>query len=104
MKSLSVILLSIFLASCVETVAVPTADVVYEPDVIVGGYNVGYYREGFGFWTGNRWDHNFYAYGHPGWRHYYRGAPGHVFGAYRNGPHYRAGFGSYHRGGRPYHR
>lgn len=104
MKGLAVILLSIGLASCVvETVSYvepPMGEVVYEPDVLVGDYTIGYYREGFGFWTGNGWDANFYAQGHPGWRHYYRGAPGHAWGAYHGGPHYRnGGAGSYHRGG-----
>ena len=104
MKGLAVILLSIGLAGCVVEpvgyVEPPMGEVVYEPDVIVGGYNVGYYREGFGFWTGSGWDANFYAQGHPGWRHYYRGAPGHAWGAYHGGPHYRDGrVGSYHRGG-----
>lgn len=109
MKGLAVILLTVGLAGCVvesvDYVATPTAEVVYEPDVIVGGYNVGYYREGFGFWTGSGWDANFYAQGHPGWRHYYRGAPGHAVHAYRNGPHYRAGgAGAYRRGGGGHYR
>jgi hypothetical protein len=94
MKALAVLLLSMGLASCVvETVGYveppPMGAVVYEPDVIVGGYSVGYYREGFGFWTGSGWDLDFYAQGHPGWGHYYRGAPRHAWGAYHGGPHYR---------------
>ncbi|CDZ76437.1 hypothetical protein BN59_00706 [Legionella massiliensis] len=89
MKVLAAILLSIGLAGCAGYVATPTAEIAYEPDVLVGDYAVGYYREGFGYWTGNGWDANFYAHGHPGWGHYYRGAPREAVGVYRGGPHYR---------------
>lgn len=95
MKVLAPILLSIGLAGCAGYVATPAAEVVYEPDVFIGGYKVGYYREGFGFWTGSGWDANFYAKGHPGWGHYYRGAPREAFGAYHGGPHYRGGRGGW---------
>src|SRR5271170_1352564 len=61
---------------------------VYEPEVIVGDYYVGFYRPGFGYWTGYGWDVNFYLYGHPGYGHFYRGAPHGAYGHYRGGPHY----------------
>ncbi|MFI4918532.1 MAG: hypothetical protein ACHP65_03150 [Legionellales bacterium] len=105
MKVLAAILFSIGLTGCVIEpagyVAIPTTGVVYEPNVIVGGYAIGYYRDGFGYWTGDGWDVNFYANGHAGWGHHYRGAPRGAWGAYRGGPHYNGGHvgggGHYHR-------
>ncbi len=86
------------LTGCVITpygayVAAPAVEVAYEPDVVVGGYYIGYYNPGFGYWTGVGWDFNFYAYGHPGYGHYYRGAPRGAYWHYRSGPHYRGGHG-----------
>ena len=89
MKTLVLSILAIIaLTGCVIRPA-PVA-VVYEPDVVVGQYYVGYYQPGFGYWTGYGWDLNFYAVGHPGWGHYYRGAPGWAYRGYRAGSHWHA--------------
>lgn len=97
MKILSALILSALLTGCVVAgpgyyVATPTAEVVvYEPDVVVGQYYVGYYNPSFGYWTGTGWDVNFYVYGHGGYGHYYRGAPRGYYHNYVSGPHYRGG-------------
>lgn len=67
----------------------PLTYVVYEPDVYVGAYYIGYYRAGYGYWTGVSWDINFYVYGHAGYGRYYRGAPQWAYSPYRNGHYYR---------------
>jgi hypothetical protein len=103
MKGIATFLMAIGLVGCVTTPGYvvapppPPGAVIFEPDVIVGGYNIGYYREGYGYWTGRGWDANFYVQGHPGWGHYYRGAPDHAWGAYHGGPYYRGAGGRYHR-------
>jgi hypothetical protein len=61
---------------------------VYEPEVYVGPYYIGYFIPGNGYWTGNGWDLNFYFYGHPGYGHYYRGAPRSAWDAYYRGHHH----------------
>lgn len=98
MKILSALLLSVMLTGCVgyvypegTVVAGPNVEVVYEPDVIVNGYYVGYYNPSYGYWTGSGWDVNFYIVGHPGYGHYYRGAPRGYYHNYYRGPHYRGG-------------
>lgn len=93
-KLLSMVVLCGLLTGCVVTpdyiVSTPAVTVSFEPDVYVGGYYIGYFRPGFGYWTGYGWDINFYAYGHPGWGHYYRGAPHSAWNAYHNGGRYHA--------------
>jgi len=87
-KILSVILattLTAALSACV--VAGPGYTVSYEPDVVVGLYPVGFYNPAYGYWTGSGWDVNFYVYGHGGYGHYYRGAPGYARGHYRGYAH-----------------
>ncbi len=103
MKILSALVLSALMASISGCVVAQTAEceavdvngncvaLVYEPDVIVGEYYVGFYRPGFGYWTGFGWDPYFYVYGHPGYSHYYRGAPRGAWGAYHGGPHFHGG-------------
>jgi hypothetical protein len=61
------------MTGCVATVG-PGPVVEYEPAVIVGAYPLGYYGPA-GYWTGYGWDRHYYDRGHPGWGHYYRGAP-----------------------------
>ena len=91
-KILTAIALTFALSGCVATVGYPDVEVAYEPDVIVGPYYVGYYNPGYGYWTGYGWDVNFYAYGHRGYGHYYRGAPGYARGYYHGGGYH----GGYH--------
>jgi hypothetical protein len=80
MKSL-ILVAAIALSGCV---VYPLGyETQYEPEVYVGIYPLGYYN-GFGYWDGVRFDYNFYAFGHPGYGHYYRGAPR---GAYRGYHH-----------------
>lgn len=69
-----------------------SSTVVYETAPVVGEYYVGYWRPGFGYWTGYGWDFEFYAYGHPGYGHHYRSPRGWVYRAPRANPgvpHYR---------------
>jgi hypothetical protein len=70
------------LTGCVVAPVGYTADVSYEPSVVVGLYPLGYYNPGYGYWTGYGWDVDFYGYGHPGYGHFYRGAPGYARGHY----------------------
>ena len=63
--------------------------VVFEPEVYVGDYYVGYYRPDYGYWTGYGWDIRFYEYGHRGCGHYYRGAPPEAWYYYHDGNYYR---------------
>ena len=85
MKIFATILLTLSRVGCV----VYPINAGYEPTTIIGLYPVGYYYPGYGYWTGYGWDINFYAYGHPGWGHYYRGAPRSAWGPYHSTPHYR---------------
>lgn len=87
MKNLFAVLLAgLALTGCVAypvaTVYTPAVE-VYESDVLVGPYYVGYYNPAFGYWTGTGWDVNFYLVGHGGYGHYYRGAPAYARGHYR---------------------
>lgn len=75
-------IMALSLTGCVAYVPAEYAEVSYEPDVVVGTYYVGYYNPGYGYWTGNGWDLNFYGYGHRGYGHYYRGAPHSARGFY----------------------
>lgn len=69
MKILSAIILSVFLTGCV------VYPVQYEPSVVVGTYPIGYWN-GYGYWNGVRFDIDFYAPGHYGYGHHYRGYHG----------------------------
>lgn len=77
-------IVALSLSACV-VVPGTYAEVSYEPDVVVGAYYVGYYNPGYGYWTGNSWDINFYGRGHGGYGHYYRGAPHSARGYYHGG-------------------
>jgi hypothetical protein len=79
---------AIALSGCVAYPA--EVQVGFEPAVVVGLYSIGFYNPSFGYWNGYGWDMNFYVYGHPGYGHYYRGAPGYARG------HYYASRGYYH--------
>jgi len=87
-KILASLILSTALGGCV--VAPAPVEVAYEPDVVVGLYPIGYYNPAYGYWTGYGWDVNFYLVGHPGYGHYYRGAPAYARGNFHGG--YRGGF------------
>lgn len=88
------VLAALSLTGCVAypTDGYVTTEVVYEPDVVVNGYYVGYYEPRYGYWTGTDWDVNFYVYGHGGYGHYYRGAPRGYYHNYYHGPHYVRGY------------
>jgi hypothetical protein len=82
---LASLILAASLSGCVVVPYGYSAEVAYEPEVIVGDYYVGYYNPGYGYWTGTGWDVDFYVVGHRGYGHYYRGAPGYARGHYRGG-------------------
>jgi hypothetical protein len=58
--------------STVQTVECADGGVCTTTTVV---YTVGYYRPGFGYWTGYGWDFEFYAYGHPGYGFHYNHIP-----------------------------
>jgi len=94
---LAAIVLAAAMAGCIAYPVGYSTEVVYEPDVIVGPYYVGYYNPGYGYWTGTGWDLEFYGYGHGGYGHFYRGAPGYARGHYRGSRGGGVVHGGYHR-------
>ncbi len=103
MKTLIALTVLTLTAGCVATPAAyyappvafyapPVAiEMAYEPEVIVSLYPMGFYNPTFGYWTGGGWDANFYVYGHPGYGHYYSGAPRAAFEHYQTSTFYRGG-------------
>lgn len=88
MKILSALVLCVLMTGCVVTpygyvAASPEMEVVYESDVVAGLYPLGYYNPEYGYWNGASWDVDFYLFGHPGYGHYYRGAPHSAMHGYR---------------------
>jgi hypothetical protein len=82
-KLIAACIAMVALSGCV--VATPEYQVAYESDVVVGGYYIGYYNPGFGYWTGWGWDPYFYYVGHPGYGHFYRGCPSRYYRGFHGG-------------------